>query len=278
MMTDTFANQDSDIIVNGMVTDTSVEENYPMDPDVGFTEVIEKRRVATTEGRSSDEEDENREKAKKWILWAQRNTVKDVERSQAVALIKGEAPDRIFVTGLGYRPETTAASAGENKGGDRKQPIHLTSPPLPLRASPPEHGHPLGTVNGDNVWTRGPPNLSPSQGTASKDQVSVNHHLTPEIRRAERMARQEERIMKTQSKEGRPQDTELIFQNLRELGKKLESLEKKVNDMAHKNVVSDWNDEAGCESESEKERKKERLRRTRRERNANLELKGRTKF
>ncbi|KAK3892448.1 hypothetical protein Pcinc_003681 [Petrolisthes cinctipes] len=129
---DTFANHDSDTIVKGMVTDTSVEENYPMDDDVGFTKVIKKRvrRVATTEGRSSDEEDEN----------------------------------------IGKRPET---------------------------------------------------------------------------RRAEGMARHEERIMETQSKEGRSQDTELIFQYLRELGKKLESLEKKVNDMAHRNVVSDRNDEAG---------------------------------
>lgn len=37
------------------------------------------------------------------ITWAGRNRVRGEERSQAIAIIKGEAPEKIFITGLGYR-------------------------------------------------------------------------------------------------------------------------------------------------------------------------------
>ena len=37
------------------------------------------------------------------FLWVQRHKIKGVERSQVVALIQGEVPDRIFVTGIGYK-------------------------------------------------------------------------------------------------------------------------------------------------------------------------------
>ncbi|XP_069192379.1 uncharacterized protein [Procambarus clarkii] len=37
------------------------------------------------------------------VVWAKRNSVRGEKQSQVVALVKGEAPERIFVQGLGYR-------------------------------------------------------------------------------------------------------------------------------------------------------------------------------
>lgn len=83
---------------------------------------------------------------------------------------------------------------------------------------------------------------------------------TSETRCTEGHTRRDEGIKELQgnetnkTQEGRPHDSEIIFQYLRELGKKLESLEKKVNDMAHRNVESDRNGEKVRESVSENEK------------------------
>ncbi len=139
---------------------------------------------------------------------------------------------------------------------DLGEKLHLPSLPLPQTSQAPT---PRGTTEGLTPWDLGRPNLSVHQGAAVKPQTSqaptplgTAERLTPcqtpwdlgrpnlsvhqgaAVKDQEPEARRTKGLTTTNNDQrGEKSDSEKILQYLRELGKKVENLERKVNDIAH---------------------------------------------